>query len=507
MFDNFRQNFLEKDRFLYKLRVFWLFVILLIFVIFLMLKIVPDGRTVYSRDYSNYIKSGKGFIYNFTPADRVIEQSRELPKIIGDPVYFSVFTPRTFSQAQLTLTYRSKLTSQTPIIEAGILADNIVWRYDLKPLKNNILDNLAADWYKLSNNNLQFFQSSQHYQSVEDFLEALENNNLEDCPNGPTACVATYNYEPNFHFKFKEAENTTSQLGVNSIPLRGAHSLFVYLDNNYFNFNIDFVDLNQDKAADPIRLLLFKNKELIAEIELLDDNLQPVSGLEEQKNLFLEKDGLEPGLYKVEIKIGDDVVIKHWEISTDSFVFINKVWPVSYNKAINFFTDASYLQVKALDPASLQTIIFGGEKFTIPEAYQQIDFKLSAPSKKNNIILEKSDVILESNGVFALSADKIFNPSFIKIDRNFTLTPEIKYIIASYEEPKTEGNLLESKAEFNLMGVYREKGKYNFMISVPGLKADSNNDQYLEIEKIEIEFYGRNLWQKLFNLKEKTYVW
>ena len=44
--------------------------------------------------------------------------------------------------------------------------------------------------------------------------------------------------------------------------------------------------------------------------------------------------------------------------------------------------------------------------------------------------------------------------------------------------------------------VYREDGRYNFALSVPNLKNDSAN--YLEIKDIEIEFFGRTIWQKIF---------
>ena len=69
-----------------------------------------------------------------------------------------------------------------------------------------------------------------------------------------------------------------------------------------------------------------------------------------------------------------------------------------------------------------------------------------------------------------------------------------------YDLPLAENDKTIASAEFDLIGVYREKGKYNFMISVPGLKEDDAVDDYLEIIEIKIEFSGRTLWQKIFGL-------
>ncbi len=484
-----------------KIRLFWLALILFVCVLFLWLKILPGGEITYTKDYGQWLRSGKGFIYNFTPGERIDEISGRYPRLVGDPVYFSVFTPRTFSQAKLTVRYRSQLSASTPIIETGVLADNLVWRYDLQPLENKILSDLGYIWYQVEQDGLVLLQKKNNYQNIADFLEDINAGRLIDCSGKVADCVATYNYSLNPKFIWPETATPPVSQEVD-IPLRGSHSLFVYLDGADFALSANFVDLNQDKAADPIRFILTDAQGIIAEASLEDENLNPTSGKEEEKSLSLKKSDLAPGVYRLEFKISNDTVIKNFKISTNRFVFVNKFWPVSYGQEIEIFTDANYLQVKAMGPASLQTLNFADKQFALSRPYEQFDFIAGKRGQANQINFSQDDVVIENNGVFALSAENLFNPQFTKIDRYFKLDDSKQYVIADYQLADSTSETKTASATFRLKGVYREKGKYNFMISVPGLKADDGQEDYLEIESVQIEFSGRTLWQKIFQLDD-----
>jgi hypothetical protein len=490
-----RLSFLASKTALFKLRLSGIIIISLVVLVFVFFKIIPGGHITYTKDYSSWLHSGKGFIYNFTPAERVDEKTGKWPRLIGDPVYFSVFTPRTFSKVKVTVKYKSQLRPEEPIIEAGVLADNVVWRYDLQPLDNKILDDLSLPGGRLEENGLTLWQAEKNYHSLSDFFADLKINNLEACPGNTASCLAAYNYNPDYNFQFKGLKDSLPTLL--SVPLRGAHTLFFYINNEPLRLELKFLDLNQDKTADPLAIILSKDGKVVRQVNLADENLNPVGGQEENKSLILEEKALSPGLYKVEIKITDDTVIKSIQSSLDRFVFVGKVWPVSVGRELNIYTNANYIQAKAFAPASVQNIVFGGENFSIPEPYKQFDFKTGSDNQVKEIKLTKDDVILETNGVFSFSRNTIFNPLLPKVDRFFQLGAGLKYILADYQMPVATNGLTSASAEFNLVGVYREKGKYNFMISIPGLKSDDGPDDYLEIKEIKMEFSGRTLWQKL----------
>ncbi|MDI3496011.1 MAG: hypothetical protein PWQ35_32 [Patescibacteria group bacterium] len=493
-----KQKLLKKIKSIPTLRLFWLSLIVIFVIVFLTLKIVPGGKITYRYNYAGKFHVGQGFIYNFTPPDRVVSKPGQLPKMIGDPLYFSVFTPRTFSKAKLKLYYRRNLDEKTPIIEAGILADGIVWRYDLKPIENRLIDNLYSSWRLLSSEPL-IMQQDAYYQDQESFFSDLKAGNLKGCQTDRILeCLAVYNYSPDLevNFSFSESEKPF-QLDV---PLRGAHTLFLYPETDKLSFKVTVTDLNLDKNNDPIKLILSQGKKIIAQSDLADENRAPTGGQEEIKTLYLEDKIKAKELYKLEIKISDDVVIKKIESSTNRLVFANKLWPVSWGKELRVYTDSPYLQLKALGPASCQDFIFGQQSFSLSTPYEKQEFSLEQENgnKLKEIHLVRDDVIIETGGVFSFSRDNFFNPVVKKVDRYYQLRPENRYIIADYKGPQVyRGDILVNEAEFDLQGVYRENDKYNFVISVPGIEKNPAN--YLAIEKIEIEFSGRTLGQKLFN--------
>lgn len=486
----------KKRPFLFKFRLFLGLILFILILIFLYLKVLPFGSVTYSRNYDSAWRSGKGFIYGFTPAERVDLKGGEVPRLIGDPIYFSLFTPRTFNKAKLTIVYRDNLSLATPIIEAGVLVDNIVWRYDLKPIDNKALDYLSLRWHKIEAGGKLFLQKDQIYSSLADWEKDLAKGQLNGCDYGLENCLAVYNYSPDYRYQMTNYQPAASIVLDN--PLKGAHQFFVYLQNEPLRLEFTFVDLNQDLKPAPIEVILRSSDGIITTQSLTDKNEVPGNGQTEEKKIILEQKNLPSGVYKVEVKITDDMVIKKIISSVDRLSFINKVWPVSNSGGLTLYTDSDYLQVKALNPASLQTFNFAGQDFSLTEAYQQFDFMAAAKTKVKKIILEKDDFILENNGVFAWSPASLFNPTLAKVDRFFSVQTPVKYIVADYKKPRETEGFKIATAEFNLQGAYREKGKYSFMISVPGLKAEDQIDDNLEIYKIKIELDGRTLWQKIW---------
>lgn len=490
------EPFWKKWPFLFKFRLILGLVLFIFLAIFLYLKIVPFGHISYSRDYTSAWRSGKGFIYGFTPEERVDFKNGDGPLIVGDPVYFSVFSPRTFDKAKMTITYRDNLSIDMPVIEAGVLVDNIVWRYDLKPVDNKALDYLMLRWNKIEENGYVFLQKDNNYSSLADWEKDLKNGRLKDCSDNLTNCLAVYNYSPEYNYQISNYQPSLP-LTIDQ-PLRGAHQFYLYLKNEPLHLDFYFVDQNLDLKPAPVKVILSSSDRVI-ETETIDDpNAHPGSGQIEEKKLSLDQRNLPAGVYKVEVKITDDMIIKKINSSIGRLSFINKIWPVSGKGNLTLYTDTDYLQVKALNPASLQTISFAGKNFSLTEAYRQFNFESKDGGIAKEIKINKDDLILENSGVFAFSPAGIINPSLTKVDRSFSVKTPVKYIVAGYSEPKEADGVKTATVEFDLKNAYREKGKYSFMISVPGLKAEDGIDDNLEIDKIKIEFEGRTLWQKIW---------
>ncbi len=471
--------------------------LLLIFVLTLLyLKIVPSGQINYSRTWPRGLASGKGFIYNFKPGERMDITDPSLLKMIGDPLYFSLSTPRAFSTAKVTITYQDSLASSTPIIELGVLKDPVTGSYELKPVENKIIDQIASLWLKvpaLENNNSQILllQKNDSYPNLESFLEDLNSRNLRDCPNGPESCLAIYNY--NFVSNYQPNEPVAISIYTFDHPVRGAHQLYLYLPAGQHVLSLSAVDLNLDTEPDPIIVKLSQDGREVASHTLLDDR-EELNGIVSHQ-LNIEVPVFSQGnLFKLDLRASDDIVISSLTFPTDRFVFINRIWPVSGKENFQVFTDASHLQIKTFNPASLGTISYGGNEHEIDQTYKQIN--LFSDQAVSEIIIPQDDIIIETNGVFSLTKQGIFNPTIPKIDRFFKLSSEVKYVLANYQRPSNYDNVKQSSAELTLADADRQDGKYTFLISVPGLGADTP-DSFLEINKITVELRGVNIWQKI----------
>jgi len=490
-----KNPFINKWPFLSNIRLYFLIAIVILVAFLLYLKFLPFGQATYSRDYTSSWRSGKGFIYGFTPAER-LGSSTDAAVIVGDPVYFSVFTPRSFEKAELTVVYRDRLDIDTPLIEAGVLADNVVWRYDLKPLDNKSLDYLLLRWNVIREGKTVLLQKEKRYSGIKAWRDDLSAGRLQGCQHPTADCLAIYNFSLPYEYR---ATNYQSPLPtVIDIPLRGAHELYFYRQNEPLSIKVDFIDQNLDKKAAPLSLILYSDGKIAARRDLEDPNQQPASGRPEEKSLSVEEKDLPAGVYKLEIKATDDTIIKKISSSIGRVSFARKIWPVSEN-GLTLYTDSPYLQVKALSPASLQAIRFAGEEFSLSEPYKQQLFKSRQASGRNLVALEKGDIILENSGVFAFSSENLFNPSWPKVDHFFSVNNPYQYIIADYEPPLEDEGWKTAKAEFDISTAYRQDGKYSFMISIPGLSADDSRADNLEIAQIKVKFKGRNLWQMIWD--------
>ncbi len=61
--------------------------------------------------------------------------------------------------------------------------------------------------------------------------------------------------------------------------------------------------------------------------------------------------------------------------------------------------------------------------------------------------------------------------------------------------------MITATVELDIKHAYREDGKYSFMISVPGLKAEDKVNDNLEIYSLEVKLSGRTLWEKIKSWK------
>ena len=251
----------------------------------LFMAIVPSGKISYVYDFTkpNY------FIGKLTPQERVEKIRDGQQKIIGNPVYFSLHTPRRFNKAKLTLKYKetefpngkSASGVTLPIIEAGILANKTIWQYDLKPMENKIIDQLAMSWNTVQESEVILLQRENRYKTINEFLSNLPLRNE----------IALYSYELkddyiiegyeprelSFEYQPKELSSEHSELS-SFYALRGAYQFYTYIKNEDLDFIFNFIDINKNRDSEPIDLHLYYDNGLIDSRHLDDDGITDDKG-------------------------------------------------------------------------------------------------------------------------------------------------------------------------------------------------------------------------------------
>jgi len=436
---------------------------------------IPTGQISYSIDFKIPFGGGRGFIEKFTPAERVIK-AHGLLEVLGDPVYFSLFTPRKLETAKMTIEYKNLNPDKYPIIEAGLLMDNVVWSYDLKPLENNILEKLSATWTVTRENNLLFLQRTKKFDSLNDFLQSDFNPRK----------VALYNYDLNRPFHLKSYQPQPNPLALSG--LRGAYQFYAYIKNESLTLDFSFRNLQEDPKPDQITVNVYG----------LDSQLIFSSSVDNEGKINVKLDNLAEGAYKVEVRASDDIVTDSLTTAQGSLAFINKVWLL---QPAVLWTDNSKIKVKNVDPATRGGINFSGQDFAINETYKQFDLIAPTPASINKIEVKAGGYIVETAGVLAFSKESLFDPEFKKVSPDLDLNG-VDYIITSYTLPQADGDYHLAQAEFVLSNAYREFGKNSFMISIPGLKTSAeggdSNSPALEIKSIRLDLTGQSLRDKIY---------
>ncbi|PIR92133.1 hypothetical protein COU01_03355 [Candidatus Falkowbacteria bacterium CG10_big_fil_rev_8_21_14_0_10_44_15] len=482
---------------------FVLYSTLSLIVLFLIYQAVaPAGKIIYSVTPCD----SSFFIQQLKPKERVgeIERANCTQRIIGEPVYFNVNTQRTFNEARVTFVYRD--SGQNNIIEVGLQADERK-NYSLKPLENKIIDRLSrstAGWGTLEQDGVILLQREPKFKNIDEFLNNLPARNE----------ILAYHYDlPQIKY-IEDYQTSTGLLLPDRIgnrndtpPLRGAYQFYTYIKNEPLNFKFNFSDLNINKDKDDVKIIVYYQNEPIAEKYLADER----SGEEQRQRMAagavsLNLNDLPEGFYKIAVMADDDIITDNVNTAQTVVSFINRVWlggQNDKNKTI-IYADAPEVTASTLNAASLQTILVNKQELPLAETYRQ--FSLPTRQNKTIVQLEISDVIISGAGVFSFGQSSLYNPDYKKMTKISDVDAEkVNYLITTYSPCgesdmstcRPQGEWKTKTISFDLTKSFRYQNNYSFIISVPGLIAGDEADDYVEIKSINIKLTGKSLWDKI----------
>ncbi|MFH0854319.1 MAG: hypothetical protein V1891_02405 [bacterium] len=443
--------------------------------------IVPWGSFNVEYDFSEKFHP---FFSILKPEDRlggIIKKEEENYQIIkSEPVYFNIETPRFFKNVEIEIDYKfPEWQNKDYDFKIGILADEKSWQFKLKPIENSKIEQLIGDWDTIREGNIILMQSVKTYNSINEFLSHLPERKK----------FATYAYSLSRDFALNKYNPKDGYLTIDR-TLKGYHQFYTYVKNEPLEFNFSFSgidDLNFCASADVrASISVYQGKDLILNKELCEEN-KFLNGA------AIYKENLKEGVYKIEIKIADNIYINKINTKQDFLSFINKINLANNSddfKPISIYTDSESLKFAASVNESLQHIKVGDKIFNVDELFKQFDiagysFENFEISEQKNSLAEinfsRDNILIQGAGVFSFSKESFINPSIIYLE-NIKKFDDLRYVIAEYKIPEVLKNGWKtSKVSFALNDALRDKRKYNFILSIPGVEE-------LYIKKINAKF-------------------
>jgi len=441
--------------------------------------IVPSGIFVVIKDVNEI----SPYLDRFLPDARVESFFQEsdgdwAQKIVGDPVFYFVHPQLSFDS--ITVEYRFK-NKNTPIVEAGILADATTGAYQLEPLQNLIIDN--STWNKISTDGTVLLQRQKKHESIDSFLANLP----------ALSEIATYHYdlsEPYRLFGYLPS----ADLKTTGVSLRGSHEFYTYIKNETLNFSFVFSDMNRQVGEDWVDIVIInENDQPVAEERAYDDGNTTNNALHsEVQTLKISAANLPEGVYKAQMKATEDIFFRSITTTQQKMTFLNQIWladTVGYlepGPAVNFWTEGKNLKFFTRHATGAQTVSVGRGTVAITEPYLEYSY---APPESGVVAVKipsAEDLFVRADGHFAFSQSQYFNPDPVRLTAETDLDRAgVNYIVAEYTSPEHDGEWLIGRASFSTVGVPFTDQTWKLAISAPTINWP---DRELLVNSIKLKF-------------------
>ncbi len=447
-------------------------------VLFLLYRgIVPFGSITYTHNFlqDNY------FISPFSPKERLAGSSGfDQRRMIAEPLYFFFRTPRPFTTATVTVTYKNP----APFMELGICRDKAAWNFERQPVYSRDLENLATNPHTIQENGLLLWQKQMNYQTITDFLQK---------PPYPEK-IAVYNYDLKPQFRLIDYKNFSTPRTI-PVGLRGGYTMVTYTNGE--PIQVTFT-VHRETTADyqsPHVILYSENNSVVYEQSFFNEakDFLPNS----PQSFSVVTPILPSGPYRLEFKTNDQVVTDTIVTAQAKISFLGTInFNNSNRNSIILVTDGSYIKAQTLNPERLQTMSVDKQTLEIHKTYHQFSLSLDNKSRVfKTIILRGDDVTIASDGILAFSTTDSLNPWPRSYSGENNFDSDIEYILARYT-PIGNAERNRRSITFTLGNNCFDKGRYPFLLSAPGITATAP----VEIENISIHVQGTTLMEYIKKL-------
>ncbi|MDA1038626.1 MAG: hypothetical protein O2877_02980 [bacterium] len=385
---------------------------------------------------------------------------RALRSIVGEPVYFTLLTPREFNEVEVEVSF---INEDAPIVELGALVNVEQENYHLLPLQNKLLDELS--WEIQREGDVVLYDRHGKYKSIADFL--VDAPSLNE--------IAVYHYPFVREFKIPGYQPVDT-MQVVDVSIRGEHEFLTYIENEPLDFTFTYQDMNRALGEDIVTILVFdRDGELVASKAVGDDGDTSRGGRgSAQTNLHVGAE-LPTGVYKIILKVDRDIFFRKIETRQQKITFLNQLFigdEVGYQvspRSSTFYTETKSMMFETQHAEGVQNVVIAGVTVPVSEPFVPARHRVRAPGIVSATV-PVGDLVVKGAGHYALSKEMFFNPDPVRLDWDTDLNAlGINYVIATYESPEINGDLVKARAVFKTAGLSKVRKAYKFAFSLPGI--------------------------------------
>ncbi|MBI4457380.1 hypothetical protein HY633_00260 [Candidatus Uhrbacteria bacterium] len=400
-------------------------------------------------------------------ADDITDDAgRTLSPLIHHPLYLDLTPPSRFDRVRMTVRYLNTGHGQ---IELGALASSLDEQYAADVVEQRLIDTLP--WSRVESNGLVLLQRVRRYDSIDAFLRK---------PPDRRAVAATDNAVV-FPTRLDIPAGGDSR--TIEVSLRGQHRLITYADGAPLALSFIVQDMNRETGEDPVIVSVYRLGESkpLTRVTLDDDgNIGSDQHSSKLRTVSASLSNPAAGAYQIEFTASADIFIRKIVTRQTKLVFAEKIYLgdlIGYSDNIRprtVIASGRRLIARTAHTISLQTLAFDGNTLIVDEPNTRFMRDLAGGPAGTAVRVPKGDLLLETDGVFALTPGDLFEPLPYRIQWD-TAAAElqrrgIEYVLARYHPPQTVDGLTEASAEFDLrrLALTRD-GDYRFVIGAPGI--------------------------------------
>ncbi len=414
------------------------------------------------------------YLYSPLPDTRIRASEYENEKVYdmnGEPAYFSLRLPQT-AYDRVTIGVEFMAVDQ-PILEIGPETKEGAQSFDLRPFFNSFLE--ESPWSVRKQGDVSIYEKN-----------TKDTEYVRDE-------VATYAYE--FPVPYRDASYTANTARrAYEVDLRGSHRIKAYVKDEALDMRFLLTDLNRDLGRDDIVIQIYdESHRLVKEILEADEGNDRADQDVTSHEIHIYERGLAEGVYEINIATTTDVFIRTIDTTLRKFVFLNRLYAgdaVGWREAparTTYIGNGQAYTLQTLHNEGLQTVYFDRASIVLDETHTQTQFILEKPREKIYMEIPKGDVLVVSDGVFALTEDAFFMPDTRALGP-FTNIESlgIDAVYTTYEPVDQLGGWMRAEQTFDAQAWFEaDRRTVRFALSAPFI---ATQEGHVYIKRIYARF-------------------